>query len=211
MARLLQSQYEALLAEPITDDEVRSLLERLGTAEFGGPEVSRVGDLIEATDADTQLVARLLGEIRHEDYQERFGARLDAVERRLSDVERRTAPKPRPEAKPPQPVRMESPPIQRADPARRRRFVHAMIVLSGFLGVVLVDIVASAPRFTPSVAPGRTTYVGPLRFVTLRNGDLMVDDNGTGRLRPASPSERAIHASHEKRAREIAEALVKGR
>lgn len=95
VARLLQSQYEALLAEPITDDEVRSLLERLGTAEFGGPEVSRVGDLIEATDADPQLMARLLGEIRHEDYQERFGARLDAVERRLHFVEGRVAPAPR--------------------------------------------------------------------------------------------------------------------
>lgn len=57
------------LAEPISGREVRTLLERLGTAEFGGKDVARVGDLIEVTDADPHVVARLFGEIRRQDYQ----------------------------------------------------------------------------------------------------------------------------------------------
>jgi hypothetical protein len=80
-------RYSDLLAEPLTDDEVRDLLERLGSKEFGGSDQATVGAVVEATGADVQTVGSLLAQIRKEDFQERFGLRLEEHEVRIDSLE----------------------------------------------------------------------------------------------------------------------------
>jgi hypothetical protein len=80
-----------LLAEPLSDAEVRTLLERLGSREFGGPESATVGAVVEATGSDAETVGRLLAEIRKEDFEERFGLQLKDHGRRIETLEERSS------------------------------------------------------------------------------------------------------------------------
>jgi hypothetical protein len=85
-----------LRQQEITDAELRELLERLGQEEMGGSGLSRVGDVVEATGASSQVIGRMLADIRKDDWERRFGLRQEVVEKKvethgriLSDHERR--------------------------------------------------------------------------------------------------------------------------
>lgn len=80
-----------LLAEPVTDAEVRTLLERLGSREFGGPEDATLGSVVEATGSDAATVGRLLAKIRKEDFEERFGIQLKDHGRRIETLEEKSS------------------------------------------------------------------------------------------------------------------------
>ena len=82
-------RFAELLAEPLTDEEVRDLLERLGSKEFGGPENATVNAVVEATGASVATVGNLLAQIRKEDFEERFGLQLDHHESRIETLEER--------------------------------------------------------------------------------------------------------------------------
>lgn len=81
---------QALLAEELTDEEVRGLLERLNAREFGGSENATVGAVVEATGADVTVVGRLLAEIRKEDFEEKFGLQLKDHGLRIETLEEKT-------------------------------------------------------------------------------------------------------------------------
>lgn len=78
-----------LLAEPLSDAEVQTLLERLGAHEFGGPETATLGAVVEATGSDAATVGRLLAEVRKEDFEKRFGLELKDHGRRIESLEER--------------------------------------------------------------------------------------------------------------------------
>jgi hypothetical protein len=82
-------EYEALVAEELTSEEVRDLLERLNAQDMGGSENATVGSVVEATGSDPLTVGRLLAEIRKEDFEERFGLKLDEHGARIDSLEGR--------------------------------------------------------------------------------------------------------------------------
>lgn len=63
---------EELPTEPMSDSELRVLLARLGQEEFDASPQATVGAVVEATGADPVVIARLLGEIRQEAFEQRF-------------------------------------------------------------------------------------------------------------------------------------------
>ena len=81
-------QMRQLMSERLTKEEVREILTRLGAQEFGGPEESTLADVVEATDANPVTVARILADIRKEDWEERIGFILDDYAERLELLER---------------------------------------------------------------------------------------------------------------------------
>lgn len=83
------AQSRALLAEELTSEEVRDLLQRLNARDMGGSEHATVSAVVEATGFDVATVWRLLAEIRKEDFEERFGLRLDHHEKRIETLEER--------------------------------------------------------------------------------------------------------------------------
>ena len=80
-------RFAELLAEPLSDEEVRDLLERLGSKEFGGPENATVGAVVEATGSSVETVGNLLALIRKEDFEEKFGLKLEEHEERIDTLE----------------------------------------------------------------------------------------------------------------------------
>lgn len=80
-------QNDELLNETVTDAELREILDRIGHAEFDGNTQTTVRDIVEGTSADPMLVARLLGEIRKEDWEKKFGQRIDEHEDRIEKLE----------------------------------------------------------------------------------------------------------------------------
>ena len=79
------------LAERVSDDELREILQRLGEADFGGDERATVGVVVEVTGVDLATVLRLLGEIRQRDLDAHREA-LAAVESRVARLESRPIP-----------------------------------------------------------------------------------------------------------------------
>ena len=86
-----QPQQADLLDEPLSDAEVRTLLERLGSAEFGGLETATLGAIVEATGSDLTTVGRLLAGIRKGEFEERFGLQLQDHGQRIETLEERAA------------------------------------------------------------------------------------------------------------------------
>lgn len=82
-----QEQLDELLIQEITDDELKELLRRLGEIEFAWNPRTSIKDVVEATSADPLLIGRLLADIRKEDWEERFGLRVDDHEDRLERTE----------------------------------------------------------------------------------------------------------------------------
>ncbi len=82
-----QEQLNELLIQEITDDELKELLRRLGEIEFAWNPKTTIRDVAEATSADPVLLGRLLADIRKEDWEERFGLRVEDHEDRLERIE----------------------------------------------------------------------------------------------------------------------------
>ena len=94
MEKFDDSRSQELLAEELTEEEVRELLVRLHTDDLGGSENATVGSVVEATGAELDTVSSLLAQIRREAYQELFGDRLDEHEHRITKLENRHAKPP---------------------------------------------------------------------------------------------------------------------
>lgn len=84
----LEHQREQLLAEEITDAELREILERLGQDEFGGSGQSRVADIVELTGIPPEAICRILADIRKDEWEKRFGLRQDRMEARVDHHEK---------------------------------------------------------------------------------------------------------------------------
>ena len=111
MEKLDDSRSQELLAEELTDEEVRELLVRLHTDDLGGSDNATVASVVEATGAKLGTVSSLLAEIRKEAYQELFGDRLDDHEHRITKLEVRHAKPPDPSTRVETEV-LDRPPIQ---------------------------------------------------------------------------------------------------
>ncbi len=84
----LEHQREELLAEEVTDAELREILDRLGQDEFGGSGQSRVGDIVELTGIPPEAIGRILADIRKDEWERRFGLRQDQIESRVDHHEK---------------------------------------------------------------------------------------------------------------------------
>ena len=76
-----------LLDEVLTGEELRQLLSALGQREFGEGEGAQMRDVVEATSADPQAVARLLADIRKRTLKEKYGPMLEEHEGRIERLE----------------------------------------------------------------------------------------------------------------------------
>lgn len=76
---------EELAREPVTSQELRALLERLGSQEFGGPEEPDVRAVSEATGVPVEAIGRILADIRRKELHDRYGR---DIERHEQDIRR---------------------------------------------------------------------------------------------------------------------------
>ena len=80
---------EELLSEQLTGDELREVLERLGSTEFALNDYSTVRDVVEGTGADPVSIGRALAEVRKQDFEERFASAFGEHEKRIHELEER--------------------------------------------------------------------------------------------------------------------------
>ncbi len=80
---------QELLAEQVTDAEVRLIMERLSFEQFECPNAT-VGAVVEATGATPITIARILGQIRKTAFEERFNETFLVHEERLDHLEDKT-------------------------------------------------------------------------------------------------------------------------
>jgi len=78
---------EELLSQTVSDAELREILERIGHDEFNGNPQPTIRDIAEGTSADPATIGRILGEIRKEDWEDRFGLKLKEHEHRIETLE----------------------------------------------------------------------------------------------------------------------------
>jgi hypothetical protein len=81
-----------LLDEELTKDELSEVLRRLGRWELGGSESSTIRDVAEATSADPQAIGRLLADIRKENFEEKYGLKIEEHEERIERLENKREP-----------------------------------------------------------------------------------------------------------------------
>lgn len=197
-----QPQQADLLNEPLSDAEVRNLLERLGSQEFGGPETATLGAVAEATGSDPTTVGRLLAEIRKGEFEKKFGLQLQDHGQRIETLEERTK---RLEPKPPvvaqQPLdRYQKIALDRlAEEERQKEWMSPY----GYIGVgviaVILFIVMLVGGQNPSNDPGNppTTYGTSTHdgmVYTDGKGDFWVETKNGSRREPTA-KERASAAS----------------
>jgi hypothetical protein len=77
------SEWREVLREPVSEAESRQLLDRLAVSEFGGSGESTLGDVCEASGATPLVIGRMLAEIRGKTWEQLFGQKLNALERKL--------------------------------------------------------------------------------------------------------------------------------
>ncbi|MBS1711511.1 MAG: hypothetical protein JSS71_07300 [Armatimonadetes bacterium] len=82
-------EWGPVLDERVSEEEARILLQRLAVQEISGaPTLSAV---CEASGATPEVAGRILADIRGTTWQELFGRRVSAIERRLQDHDERFA------------------------------------------------------------------------------------------------------------------------
>ncbi len=87
-------QNNELLQQTVTDAELREILERIGHEEFNGNPLTTIQDIAEGTSADPAAIGRILGEIRKEDWEQRFGLELKDHAKRIITLEAKQNPPP---------------------------------------------------------------------------------------------------------------------
>lgn len=80
-----------LLAEQLSDAEVRHLLERLSVEEFELPGGATVGAVVEATGASPVIIARIVGEVRRGSFEARFEDTFGRHEDHLEELHSRVS------------------------------------------------------------------------------------------------------------------------
>ena len=167
-----------LQSEPLSDQEVHELLDRLGAKEFGGSEQATIGAVAEATGSDAVTIGRLLAEIRKEDFEKRFGLQLGEHEARLETLEERTDRIQRAERTAEQTVRAKpmdpyaEAAIERlAEREQRRQEMRPYaIVLAIIMFIVFIAMIGNK----------NSRYSSPGRSVSVEVGDgqLTMDEHG---------------------------------
>ncbi|MBX3119825.1 MAG: hypothetical protein KF784_12220 [Fimbriimonadaceae bacterium] len=82
-------EYGALLAEEMSQEELRVLLKRLGEQEFGDPNPT-IGAVMEATGADALTVSKMLQGVRNDQLEEKIRRAFEQRDRRVDQLEART-------------------------------------------------------------------------------------------------------------------------
>ncbi|MBX3119823.1 MAG: hypothetical protein KF784_12210 [Fimbriimonadaceae bacterium] len=82
-------EYLALLAEEMSQEELRILLKRLGEQEFGEPNPT-IGAVVEATGADALTVSKMLRAIRNENLDEKIEKALGPRDQKIENLQART-------------------------------------------------------------------------------------------------------------------------
>lgn len=78
---------EQLAREPVSPQELRTLLERLGSQELGGPEEPDVRAVSEATGVPVEAIGRILADIRRKELHDRYGRDIERHERDIRRLE----------------------------------------------------------------------------------------------------------------------------
>jgi len=87
-------QNNELLQQTVSDAELREILERIGHEEFNGNPLTTIQDIAEGTSAEPAAIGRILGEIRKEDWEKKFGLELKDHARRIITLEAKQNPPP---------------------------------------------------------------------------------------------------------------------
>lgn len=82
-------EYLALLAEEMTPEELRILLQRLGETEFGDPKPT-IGAVAEATNTDAIAISKMLRAIRNEHLDEKIEKALGPRDAKIERLEKIT-------------------------------------------------------------------------------------------------------------------------
>lgn len=82
-------EYLALLAEEMTPEELRELLQRLGQQEFGEPQPT-IGAVVEATGINAIAVSQTLKSLRSELLEVKIQKALQSTSVRIGHIENRT-------------------------------------------------------------------------------------------------------------------------
>lgn len=200
-----QPQQSDLLNEPLSDAEVRNLLERLGSQEFGGPETATLGVVAEATGSDPTAVGRLLAEIRKGEFEKKFGLQLQDHGQRIETLEERTK---RLEPKPPvvaqQPLdRYQKIALDRLAAEERQK---ERMWPYGYIGVGVIAVIAFIAMLVggqnPSSSNANATSPGSQSVTRISvgttDGKVLLDNNNKvwvdlnrGGTREATAEERA--------------------
>lgn len=85
---MTESTLEELAAQELTAAELRTLLKRIGKAEFGS-DAPTVGAVAEATGLTAAEVGHLLADLRGASFQARFGTVLNDHEGRIRFIEKK--------------------------------------------------------------------------------------------------------------------------
>lgn len=101
MEHSFQGSTDDLLKEVVSDGELRIILDRLGHEEFGGDPATTVQDIVEGTGADPVVIGRILADVRKEEFEKRFGLKLEQHEQRIDEHEERIEKIEKEERKPP--------------------------------------------------------------------------------------------------------------
>lgn len=193
-----------LLAEPLSDAEVRTLLERLGSREFGGPEDATLGSVVEATGSDAATVGRLLAEIRKEDFEERFGLQLKDHGRRIDTLEKKSSVKsPSKPSSSFQPDYYQQVALDRMAREERQREAtapFAIVVVAVTLLILLTFFLASGQKSSSSIPPFESEwrYSLDLKDGTVfleSNGDSWVNTKSGGRRKPTEEELMLVRAA----------------
>lgn len=210
-----EQKLEELLHEELTGEELRELLERLGAEEFGGSENSRLRDVVELTGQEPLSVARVLADIRKEDWEERFGSILEDHSERIERLERRPSTKAVGGFQPPTPDpelsrrydwrtgvdadrerRYDDPYLQEA----RDRIEQAHAIRPYVLGLLalmwIIFLFSTGGNCFGSTAPSGTNRPGTYDNVP----SYSVEEDG--KMRPATPDEVAAFEAAKIRARQ---------
>lgn len=164
------------LAERISDNELREILQRLGEAEFGGDERATVGAVVEATGADAATILRFLGEIRQRSLDDQRKA-MTAMERRVARLESRPAEVPT------HVVYREAEARSEGSKAVSTAFVFALVCIALILFLI---VLSSPPRHSFTEGATYSTEVHDGTLVLGPDGEPKVKLRDGGTRQPTS-------------------------
>lgn len=164
-----------MLAEELTSKEVQGLLERLNAKEMGGSEHATVGAVVEATGSDPLTVGRLLAEIRKEDFEERFGIRINQHEKRIETLEVKSQHSPPPVRSAPVIDPYQQAALDRLGKEERQRQALQPVgyVVCGVVALILLLLMLAA-----SQAPTGSELNDWRTSTTTHDGTVYLDSHG---------------------------------
>ena len=191
-----ESNNQALLAVQIQDSEIAELLDRLAATDamFATP-VSTIGDVVELTDANPSVVARILDSMRGTTELEDLQARLNTTEEKLEMVEQRLDQQEQ-ERYAHQPNRHREANTKTSTKGIAQNSARMILLAIALFVAVIFFSTGGLSRWNkPHVELSRISGSNGT-FVLYEDGSVYKLENG--RETPATPAERdQVHQSHE--------------